>query len=434
LELVAEEQKFSVLIRVPWPVLEWCMGQHNAAQLLDAVATKAAGGAAVQQQQQGGQWGGGRSQQQQQQRRGEQQVVEDEGPAATAGANAGAVLQEIEEDDEDYEDDDWEDEQQQQQQQGYEGASAPAATGAGSKRSAQRRQKKERERQKSRSERQEDAGSSSSSSRTLPGLSIGPGDLLPEHAALLQQECPHLQPGWQQARSWREVEANYFRIQRSSTVERISSVRRAYRARRHEVLELTAAALAAAAPSAAGPVRAKQPTAAAAAGVGASGPDGPDADSSGARQGRSSSRSRSSSRTEGRSSSRVREVDRRRHYRELLLSLQLREEGNAQQVAERVAYTTTQLLSSLPEYAQQLLGSGDAGPKMQFLSRLQQGDLNQVLQQKDVPPREVLDGLYEQYGEVQAGGGGELVVGQQGEGGSKGRRFGRGAGPRCVQS
>jgi hypothetical protein len=71
---------------------------------------------------------------------------------------------------------------------------------------------------------------------------------------------------------------------------------------------------------------------------------------------------------------------------------------------------------------------------MAFLARLQQEDLDKVLQQKHVPPGEVLDGLYEQYSQVQAGGGGELVVGQQREGGSMGKKFGRGVGARCVQS
>jgi hypothetical protein len=39
--LVGEEAKLEVLIRVPWPVLQWCLEQENAAELLDEAAQHA---------------------------------------------------------------------------------------------------------------------------------------------------------------------------------------------------------------------------------------------------------------------------------------------------------------------------------------------------------------------------------------------------------
>jgi hypothetical protein len=106
-------------------------------------------------------------------------------------------------------------------------------------------------------------------------------------------------------------------------------------------------------------------------------------------------------------------------YRELLQGLSLLdEEGSRQQVAQRVAVTTTLLLSRLPAYTNALLASADAGPKMEFMSRLQK----QERVQQDAPAGEVLDGLYAAFVQVQAEGGQGPGEGQAG------------SGSRCAQS
>jgi hypothetical protein len=375
LQLVGDDAKFGVLIRVPWPVLEWCMRQKHAGTHLDAVAqhsskqpTQALSGTPLQQgvRQQGAQGAGlGDGQQQQ---RGVQLVVQEDGddsPLQSGVAQADDGEWEVWEGSE--RDVEVPQEQQEQQDQGEQSrqqqkivpVSVPAAAGRKQEQVTQQQQ-----------QQQQDACEV-----------VRPCDLLPEHAAALEAEFGLLE-GWSEASSWKKVDAKFLPPGLHKHNKRV-----VYRARRRELQALTAAQLAAAGSS-----------------------------------GGSSSLSGALVASGSGSSSRIEQC------RELLLGLKLRQPGSAEEEALAVGNITTQLCASLPTYMQALLSSSDAGVKLSFLSKLLPEDLDKVLKQDSVPPSEALDGLYEQYRVMQDSG--ELGVAGKASGDSKTRRVGAG----CRQS
>jgi hypothetical protein len=224
---------------------------------------------------------------------------------------------------------------------------------------------------------------------------------------LLEQEFG-MRPGWQQCGSgWRVVENRYLKYRQV--------VRDKWKARRRELQALSAAALAAGAAAGAGSSRTPNSTSSGA--EGAASAQGGTADAAAVDAGGAGSSS--SSQTS--------------RYRELLHGLQLREQGTSDIEAARVANTTTQLFAADADYTASLLASSDAGPKISFFSRLQQSDLNKVLQQKEVKIGEVLDGLYAEYLAMQSSGG-QLVVANSQEAGAGSSRFSMGGSSRCAQS
>jgi len=385
--LVGDDLRLDVLIRVPWAALQACFSEQRAVQLLDELIAHHTQQHSPPQQQRQAQGPAQQTRppappaavrQEQQQQQPQQEP-----------SQLPAVPQYVEEDNEEHEEDSDEGSQQQQQQQGATGMAAAQRSG----------------------QQQQGAGTGSGYEH------IKPKDLLPEYAAELEERFKLL-PGWRSAASWREVESRYARS--------ISSKRSAYRTRRRELQALTAEHLAAAG--------GQHSAAAVGSSTGASDMQG---GSNGTGQLAAEQREQEPAAAGAVSSSQACAGD---YDKQMLPQPALRAVGSKDDEAREVAFTTKQLFAHLPEYTEQLLGSGEAGPKMSFFSRIDKADLDRVLGQRQVPPGQLLDALYEQHMAAQSSGGGGGQSGVQ-AGGGQGRavgpavaRLSKGSTRGCAQS